>query len=91
MSLDPRSLDNGASSDHLPYVSDSAICQAACCGKDDCHLAMMATPADDGTPECFLVNCMKDGNDVCVLQPSNGFKVFRKTPSAAKSGTCAGW
>lgn len=94
--LDPESFDDGANSVHLPHISDSIGCQQACCRKGDCQLAMLGTPAD-GTAECFLVSCMKDGKDVCVLRHSSQFKVFRKvTPAAqqaegnARNGTCTG-
>lgn len=97
LGLDPQSFDDGASSAHLPNISDSIGCQLACCRKGDCQLAILGTPAD-GTAECFLVSCMKDGKDVCVLRHSSQFKVFRKmvSPAAqltegyARLGTCAG-
>ncbi|KAL2096432.1 hypothetical protein ACEWY4_008580 [Coilia grayii] len=90
LGLDVRSLDDGANyAAHLPDISDSNGCQMACCARDDCQLAILGTPADDGVAECFLVSCMKDGNDVCRLQPSSQFKVFRKMASPAQSaGTC---
>ncbi|CAB1347657.1 unnamed protein product [Coregonus sp. 'balchen'] len=76
--LDPKSLEAGARHlAHLPEISDSKGCQDACCGNQDCQLALVGTPAD-GTPECFLVSCMKDGKDVCVLQSDTQFKVYRK-------------
>lgn len=76
--LDPKSLEAGARHlAHLPEISDSKGCQDACCGNRDCQLALIGTPAD-GTPECFLVSCMKDGKDVCVLQFDTQFKVYRK-------------
>ncbi|XP_045580363.1 kunitz-type protease inhibitor 2 isoform X2 [Salmo salar] len=76
--LDPKSLDAGASYlAHLQEISDSKGCQDSCCGYQDCQLALVGTPAN-GTSECFLVNCMKDGKDVCVLQSDTQFKVYRK-------------
>nr|XP_046171511.1 kunitz-type protease inhibitor 2 [Oncorhynchus gorbuscha] len=76
--LDPKSLDAGASSwAHLPEISDSMGCQEACCGYQDCQIALVGASAD-GPSECFLVNCMKDGKDVCVLQSDTRFKVYRK-------------
>ncbi|CDQ62862.1 unnamed protein product [Oncorhynchus mykiss] len=76
--LDPKSLDAGASYlAHLPEISDNMGCQEACCGYQDCQLALVGASAD-GPSECFLVNCMKDGKDVCVLQSDTQFKVYRK-------------
>ena len=98
LGLDPQSLDDGASySAHLPNISDSDGCQMACCLREDCQLAMLGTPAD-GTTECFLVNCLKDGKDVCILRPSSQFKVFRKmqvspaqlSEGHTRDGTCTG-
>ncbi|XP_041733425.1 tissue factor pathway inhibitor [Coregonus clupeaformis] len=75
--LDPKSLEAGARHlAHLPEM-DCKGCQDACCGDQDCQLALIGTPAD-GTSECFLVSCMKDGKDVCVLQSDSQFKVYRK-------------
>ncbi|KAF4104058.1 kunitz-type protease inhibitor 2 isoform X2 [Onychostoma macrolepis] len=77
--LDVSSFDNGAAYlAHLPEITDAEQCQSACCERDDCQLAVIGTPADDGSPECFLVSCMKDGKDVCVLTQSTQFKVYRK-------------
>ncbi|XP_067307314.1 kunitz-type protease inhibitor 2 [Pseudorasbora parva] len=77
--LDLRSYDNGAAYlAHLPEISDHAQCQKACCERDDCQIAMMGTPADDGRPECRLINCFHEGKDVCVFTPSTQFKVYRK-------------
>ncbi|XP_070983215.1 kunitz-type protease inhibitor 2-like isoform X2 [Oncorhynchus clarkii lewisi] len=76
--LDPKSLDAGASYlAHLPEISDSMGCQEACCGYQDCQLALVGASAD-GPSECFLVSCMKDGKDVCALQSDTQFKVYRK-------------
>lgn len=93
--LHPQTFDDGASSVHLPNISDSIGCQLACCRKRDCQLAMLGTPAD-GTTECFLVSCVKDGKDVCALRPNSQFKVFRKmapaqpTEGFSRIRTCAG-
>ncbi|XP_056467924.1 kunitz-type protease inhibitor 2 isoform X1 [Gadus chalcogrammus] len=76
--LDPSSLDAGARKlSVLREVHDMEHCQMACCAETACQLAMIGTPAD-GTPECQLVSCMQDGRDVCLLQPSTQFKVYRK-------------
>ncbi len=77
--LDASSFDNGAAYlAHLPEITDSEQCQSACCERDDCQLALIGTPADSGRPECFLVSCVKDGKDVCVLTESTQFKVYRR-------------
>ncbi|XP_052432894.1 kunitz-type protease inhibitor 2-like isoform X1 [Carassius gibelio] len=82
--LDVSSFDNGASHlAHLPEITDAERCQRACCERDDCQLAVIGTPADDGRPECILVSCIKDGKDVCVLTQSTQFKVYRKIPDSA--------
>ncbi|XP_018932824.1 kunitz-type protease inhibitor 2 isoform X2 [Cyprinus carpio] len=82
--LDISSLDNGAAYlAHLPEITDAERCQSACCERDDCQLAVIGTPADDGRPECILVSCMKDGKDVCVLTQSTQFKVYRKILDSA--------
>ncbi|CAL8352173.1 unnamed protein product [Lota lota] len=76
--LDPRSLDAGARQlSVLSDVRDMEHCQKACCSETACQLAVIGTPAD-GTPECQLVSCLQDGRDVCLLQPSTQFKVYRK-------------
>lgn len=76
--LDIKSYDNGAAYlAYLPEISDAEECQQACCDRDDCHIALIGTPAD-GKSECRLVSCIKDGVDVCVLTPSTQFKVYRK-------------
>lgn len=77
--LDSASLDAGAQ--HLGEsmeVSDPESCRAACCNKPDCNLALVGYPADGG-PQCQLVSCVVQDRDVCVLQPSTQFKVYRKT------------
>ncbi|XP_016308370.1 papilin-like isoform X1 [Sinocyclocheilus anshuiensis] len=82
--LDISSFDNGAAYlAHLPEITDAEQCQSACCERDDCQLAVIGTPADDGRPECILVSCMKDGKDVCVLTQSTQFKVYRKILDSA--------
>uniref|UniRef100_A0A8C2BKZ7 Serine peptidase inhibitor, Kunitz type, 2 n=1 Tax=Cyprinus carpio TaxID=7962 RepID=A0A8C2BKZ7_CYPCA len=82
--LDISSFDNGAAYlAHLPEITDAERCQSACCERDDCQLAVIGTPADDGRPECILVSCMKDGKDVCVLTQSTEFKVYRKILDSA--------
>uniref|UniRef100_A0A4W5QPC0 Serine peptidase inhibitor, Kunitz type, 2 n=1 Tax=Hucho hucho TaxID=62062 RepID=A0A4W5QPC0_9TELE len=76
--LDPKSLDAGARYlAHLPEMADSKGCQDVCCGYQDCQLALVGTPVH-GTSDCFLVNCMKDGKDVCLLQSDTQFTVYRK-------------
>ncbi|XP_062872879.1 kunitz-type protease inhibitor 2 isoform X2 [Trichomycterus rosablanca] len=78
--LNTKSLDAGASfSAHLPNITDPEECRQACCGRTDCQLALIGTPADDGTPECFLVNCMRDDEDVCVLEENSQYEGYRKT------------
>ncbi|XP_056613650.1 kunitz-type protease inhibitor 2 [Triplophysa dalaica] len=81
--LSIKSYDNGAAYlAYLPEISDDEECQQACCDRDECHLALIGTPADAGKSECRLVSCIKDGVDVCVLTPSTQFKVYRKIDSA---------
>lgn len=76
--LDLSSFDNGAAYlAYLPEISDKEQCQNACCEREDCQIALIGTPAD-GRAECRLVNCLKDGKDVCVLTQSTQFKVYRK-------------
>ncbi|XP_077064713.1 kunitz-type protease inhibitor 2 isoform X2 [Siphateles boraxobius] len=76
--LDLSSFDNGAAYlAYLPEISDKEQCQNACCEREDCQIALIGTPAD-GSPECRLVNCLKDGKDVCVLTQSTQFQVYRK-------------
>ncbi|XP_036417157.1 kunitz-type protease inhibitor 2 [Colossoma macropomum] len=77
--LSPDSLDAGATyAAHLPEVQEDGRCREECCRREDCQLALIGTPAD-GKPECFLVNCMKEGKDVCVLLPSTQFRSYRKS------------
>uniref|UniRef100_A0A8C2A4U5 Serine peptidase inhibitor, Kunitz type, 2 n=1 Tax=Cyprinus carpio TaxID=7962 RepID=A0A8C2A4U5_CYPCA len=85
--LNISSFDNGAAYlAYLPEISDAEQCQNACCERDDCQLAVIGTPAD-GRPECRLVNCVKDGKDVCVLTQSTQFKVYRKILDSADQET----
>uniref|UniRef100_A0A8C2FF49 Serine peptidase inhibitor, Kunitz type, 2 n=1 Tax=Cyprinus carpio TaxID=7962 RepID=A0A8C2FF49_CYPCA len=85
--LNISSFDNGAAFlAYLPEISDAEQCQNACCERDDCQLAVIGTPAD-GRPECRLVNCVKDGKDVCVLTQSTQFKVYRKILDSADQET----
>lgn len=77
--IDLSSYEDGAAYLlYLPEISDDAQCQSACCERDDCQIALIGTPADDGRPECSLVRCMHEGKDVCVLSPSTQFRVYRK-------------
>lgn len=77
--LDPDSIEEGATyAASLPEVQDDELCRDRCCGRSDCHLALIGTPAD-GLPQCFLINCMKNGQDVCTLMPSTQFRSYRKT------------
>ncbi|XP_053503467.1 kunitz-type protease inhibitor 2 [Ictalurus furcatus] len=76
--LDPKSWDAGANySAHLPNISDEQECREVCCAREDCQLALIETPAD-GSPQCTLVNCMKDGKDVCVLEARGHSKAYLK-------------
>ncbi|XP_040902802.1 kunitz-type protease inhibitor 2 isoform X2 [Toxotes jaculatrix] len=84
--LDPASADAGALHlDALAEVSDPESCRAACCDKPDCDLALVSYPAD-GAPRCLLVSCVSRGRDVCVLQPSSQFKVYRRKVKREASG-----
>ncbi|KAK3531664.1 hypothetical protein QTP70_025894 [Hemibagrus guttatus] len=85
--LDRKSWDAGANiSAHLTDISDERECQNVCCTRQDCQLAMIITPAD-GSPQCFLVNCMKDGKNVCVFEPSNHSKAYFKTRVSDRSNS----
>ncbi|XP_030633148.1 kunitz-type protease inhibitor 2 [Chanos chanos] len=76
--LNIKSFDDGASyAARYPEISDAQKCREACCQREDCQVALMGTPAD-ALAECFLVNCVKDGKDVCLFQPDTQFKVYRK-------------
>lgn len=79
--------DGAAYVAYLSEVSDEEQCQKACCEFEDCQIALIGTPADDGKPECRLVNCLKDGKDVCVLTRSTQFKVYRKILDTADQET----
>ncbi|KAG7321931.1 hypothetical protein KOW79_014789 [Hemibagrus wyckioides] len=82
-----KSWDAGANlSAHLTDISDQSECKNACCSREDCQLAMITTPAD-GSPQCFLVNCMKDGKNVCVLEPSDHSKAYIKTQVSDRSNS----
>ncbi|KAM6959283.1 kunitz-type serine protease inhibitor 6-like [Aplochiton taeniatus] len=86
--LDPISLDNGARhlfKGHLPEIISNEGCQKACCENADCQIAMVGMPAD-GTAECFLVSCLKDGQDVCTLRSDSQFRVFRKDTPPKSTG-----
>ncbi|XP_043114850.1 kunitz-type protease inhibitor 2 isoform X2 [Puntigrus tetrazona] len=88
LQLDTSSFDNGAAYlAHLPEITDAERCRSACCERDDCQLALIGTPADDGSPECFLVSCVKDGKDVCVLTESVQFKAYRRILDNADEAT----
>lgn len=77
--LNPRSLDAGARHlAFLPNIKDAVGCQRACCEHPECQIAMIGTPADDGTPECFLVGCMSEGKNVCELQSDTQFNAYIK-------------
>ncbi|XP_019901254.1 kunitz-type protease inhibitor 2 isoform X2 [Esox lucius] len=85
--LHPKSLEAGARYvAELQQISDVQGCQEACCNNQDCQLALLGNPAD-GTPECFLVSCMKDGQDVCVLQSDTQFEVYRKKTQPKQTST----
>ncbi|GAA6097315.1 kunitz-type protease inhibitor 2 [Tachysurus ichikawai] len=85
--LNLKSLDAGANySDHLVDISDERQCQNVCCTREDCHLALIVTPAD-GSQQCFLVNCMKDGKNVCVLEPSDQSKAYIKSQVSDRSNS----
>ncbi|XP_039986880.1 kunitz-type protease inhibitor 2 [Xiphias gladius] len=58
-------------------VSDPESCRAACCDELDCDLALVGFPADGGL-QCLLMSCPRGDPDICVLEPSSQFKVYRK-------------
>lgn len=88
--LSPESWDAVAdNSAHLADISDEDECREACCAREDCQLALIRTPAD-GSPQCFLVNCMKDGNDVCVLEASDHSKTYLKTQVSDRANNSTG-
>ncbi|KAF7699995.1 kunitz-type protease inhibitor 2 [Silurus meridionalis] len=78
-SLNPKSLDAGANySGQLVGFDNELQCRDLCCSREDCHLALIQK-LGDGFPQCFLVNCMKNGENVCVLEESDNSKAFLKT------------
>lgn len=82
--LDPKSFnDNAPYLTHLSEIMNVEQCQRACCEREDCQLALIGKTAD-GPQECNLVNCMKDGKDVCVLSPTTQFQVYRKIAETTK-------
>lgn len=88
--LSPESWDAGANySDHLADISDEYECREVCCSREDCQLALIETPAD-GSPQCFLVNCMKNGKDVCVLEASDHSKAYLKTQVSDRANNSTG-
>lgn len=88
--LDPKSWDAGANySAHLPNISDEQECREVCCAREDCQLALIETPAD-GSPQCSLVNCMKDGKDVCVLEARGHSKAYRKIQVSDRANSSTG-
>ncbi|XP_038548348.1 kunitz-type protease inhibitor 2 [Micropterus salmoides] len=83
--LDPASVDAGTVNlTRLADVSDPESCRAACCAEPDCDLALVGYPADGG-PQCMLVSCVIRGQDVCVLEPSTQFKVYRKATTETRT------
>lgn len=65
---------------HTDLVSEAKTpesCQAACCNKPDCDLALVGFPMDGG-PQCMLVRCWINDRDVCVITPNAQFKIYRK-------------
>ncbi|XP_035477824.1 kunitz-type protease inhibitor 2 isoform X2 [Scophthalmus maximus] len=85
-SIDPdQALDPDAGAVRLgppEEVSDPEECQAACCVKPNCDLALVGHPAD-GAPQCQLVSCVVLGRDACVLTRSSNFKVYRRKVEAS--------
>uniref|UniRef100_A0A673C7A5 Uncharacterized protein n=1 Tax=Sphaeramia orbicularis TaxID=375764 RepID=A0A673C7A5_9TELE len=76
--LDPVSLQSGAFYLNTEQpVSGPDQCREACCSRSDCDLALVGYP-QDGDAHCFLVHCFNGGRDVCALQSSSQFKVFKK-------------
>ncbi|XP_072548158.1 kunitz-type protease inhibitor 2 [Salminus brasiliensis] len=85
--LDPASLNAGATyAAHLPEVREDERCREECCKRDDCQLALVGTPAD-GQSQCYLVSCLKEGKDVCVLVPSTQFRSYRKSSQSQEPET----
>ncbi|XP_031167094.2 kunitz-type protease inhibitor 2 isoform X2 [Sander lucioperca] len=57
--------------------SDPRLCREACCQTAGCDLALLGFPMD-GRPQCMLVQCVRQGRDMCVFRPSTQFKIYRK-------------
>ncbi|KAJ8280704.1 hypothetical protein GJAV_G00057960 [Gymnothorax javanicus] len=68
----------------LDNVSDAKTCLKACCAEEECHLAVVGTP-QDGRAQCFLVNCVKDGEDVCRTKSQVNFAVYRKKKASTNA------
>ncbi|XP_034721540.1 papilin-like [Etheostoma cragini] len=63
--------------------SDPQRCREACCETAGCDLALLGLPMD-GPPQCMLVQCVRQGRNMCGFQPSTQFKMYRKkVPTAA--------
>ncbi|XP_040042222.2 kunitz-type protease inhibitor 2 [Gasterosteus aculeatus] len=61
----------------ISEVSDPESCRSKCCSQPDCDLALVRFPAD-GKPQCMLVKCLVQDQDLCVLEPATQSKVYRK-------------
>lgn len=82
--LAPASAADGPH--YLRWVNEAAnedACRAACCAEPGCDLALLGFPAD-GSPQCRLLRCRKDGRDTCELEPSTQFKVYRRKADGEK-------
>lgn len=75
--------------DLITEAKDPERCQAACCDKSDCDLALVGFPMD-GEPQCMLVKCWVHGRDVCAFEPSTQFKVYRKKVETESRGEATG-
>ncbi|XP_078100708.1 kunitz-type protease inhibitor 2 isoform X2 [Sander vitreus] len=77
--LDPVSLVSMLLPGHNNTVegSDPRLCREACCQTAGCDLALLGFPMD-GRPQCMLVQCVRQGRDMCVYRPSTQFKIYRK-------------
>lgn len=64
-------------------VSDPDQCRERCCQSTECDMVQIGYPMD-GLPQCTLVKCWVDGRDVCELEPSTQFKVYRRTSSVRR-------
>ncbi|XP_048837659.1 kunitz-type protease inhibitor 2 isoform X2 [Brienomyrus brachyistius] len=83
--LDPKSFENGANfTKRLENASDGDACGKACCNSEDCHLALEGD-LQDGLVECFLVNCIKDGENKCQLMDREGSKMYRRGDAMPKT------